>query len=206
MNRRAAVGVVAGLLAAGVGYQASRAEPDKPRAVPAARIGYVCLPELTKGYKRWATAAGSAAAGHAERVAKLTGLRDRASAAAARAAGAPDGVKAELEQQAVVAQRAFEDAARAAQAEDDRLAEAELRALYAEIRAAVAAVAVERGLTAVHGYPFSPATLARDAGGEPSAAGIGTVLLPPAVNVLYVDPAADLTAELLARLNARPAK
>lgn len=199
-NRTATIGVAVGAFAAGavVAHRPATAAAErneKKDAEAGGKVGYVLTQRLLIESAR--------AKAHGQQLAevrrkfddRLAGLRDKAAAAAnpfqltGRAKDGADSAK-----QAQAAQQEFQDAEGEARREFDARSDRLLAEMYKEVAVVAAQLAREYGLDAVQTYPIPPGTIdfrqQKDLLGAPGA-------------LLYVRRDADLTDEMLKRLDKR---
>lgn len=187
--------LVVGFLAGGLvapRVPAHAAPATDPTA--AGRVGYVFIPKVVHEADR--------AKKHGEQIRALQEkfavradfLRRALQAQQAELAGATAADRAGLERDLVKSQRELEDLDREARREVEGLQRKLIALLYQDVARAVAEVAKENGLDAVHTYTVSPGTA------DPVQ--IHGLLAAPAAPV-FVRPDADFTAEVLKRMNKR---
>ena len=158
------------------------------------RVGYVFVPKVVNEADR--------ARKHGEQIRTLQGkfavradfLRRALQAQQSELAGATGGDRADRERDLVKCQRELEDLDREARREVEGVQRKLISLLYQDVARAVAEVAKENGLAAVHTYTASPGTA------DPVQ--IHGLLAAPAAPI-YVRPDADFTADVLKRMNKR---
>ncbi|HVK16924.1 MAG TPA: OmpH family outer membrane protein [Fimbriiglobus sp.] len=158
------------------------------------RVGYVFVPKVVNEADR--------ARKHGEQIRTLQGkfavradfLRRALQAQQSELAGATGGDRADRERDLVKCQRELEDLDREARREVEGVQRKLIALLYQDVARAVAEVAKENGLAAVHTYTASPGTA------DPVQ--IHGLLAAPAAPI-YVRPDADFTADVLKRMNKR---
>lgn len=183
---------VGGMVAPRVPAYAAIVPGEKPPA--SGRVGYVFVPKVVNEADR--------ARKHGEQIRALQEkfavradfLRRALQAQQAELAGATGGDRAGLERDLVKSQRELEDLDREARREVEGLQRKLIALLYKDVARAVAEVAKENGLDAVHTYTTSPGTA------DPVQ--IHGLLAAPAAPI-YVRPDADFTADVLKRMNKR---
>ena len=158
------------------------------------RVGYVFVPKVVNEADR-ARKHGEQIRAQQEKFAvRADFLRRALQAQQAELAGATAGDRAERERELVKSQRELEDLDREVRREVEGLQRKLIALLYKDVARAVAEVAKENGLDAVHTYTASPGTA------DPVQ--IHGLLAAPAAPI-YVRPDADFTAEVLKRMNKR---
>jgi Skp family chaperone for outer membrane proteins len=183
--------VVGGMVAPRVPVHAAIAPGAEP---PGGRVGYVFVPKVVSEADR-ARKHGEQIRAFQEKFAvRADFLRRAVQAQQADLAGASAGDRAGLERDLVKSQRELEDLDREARREVEGLQRKLIALLYKDIARAVAEVAKENGLDAVHTYTAAPGTA------DPVQ--IHGLLAAPSAPI-YVRPDADFTAEVLKRMNKR---
>ncbi|HET6576422.1 MAG TPA: OmpH family outer membrane protein [Fimbriiglobus sp.] len=186
--------LVVGFLAGGLAApRVPASAAPAPGGEPAAgRVGYVFVPKVVNEADR--------AKKHGEQIHALQEkfavradfLRRAVQAQQAELTRAVGGDRATCERDLLKAQRELEDLDREARRQVEGLQRKLIALLYQDVARAVAEVAKENGLDAVHTYTVSPGTT------DPVQ--IHGLLAAPAAPI-YVRPDADFTAAVLKRMN-----
>jgi Skp family chaperone for outer membrane proteins len=184
--------VVGGMVAPRVPVQAAIVPGQKP--AEAGRVGYVFVPKVVNEADRARKHSAQIRALQEKFTVRADFLRRTLQAQQADLATATGPDRAEVERDLVKSQRELEDLDREARREVEGLQRKLIALLYKDISRAVAEVAKENGLDAVHTYTAAPGTA------DPVL--IHGLLAAPAAP-LYVRPDADFTADVLKRMNKR---
>lgn len=199
--------VVAGVFAGGLVVGAGLLRPQPLDAGPKVearplRAGYVCTSELMRDYTKWQDRAKRMTDRRTDGAKQLTAMQGVIAAGDKQLATATGDDKVRLANEMIEARRKFEDAERTLRETLDKEAADHLKGLYADIAAAVKALADERGLDVVYAHPGHPVRMFEQSKENPQAA-IDLLLRPQAVQPLFLRDEVDLTAEVVKRLNAK---
>ncbi|MDB5307192.1 MAG: hypothetical protein JWO38_1394 [Gemmataceae bacterium] len=200
MVRRLGLTTVAAVLvgAAVVGGTSSPRIPADAGPRPDLRLsqqtGYFHLPRVVKEYRRGIDSVARLTIRRTKLSRNLAGLRAMYQELQGRLVGAvnPD-VKERVGRELITVARVIEDTDRELNKSLNDRASLIIADLYRDIRGAVTELARDHRLTAVIAYPGNP--------GTENPLEMEMMLKSPAALPLYIDPAADYTDELLARLN-----
>lgn len=200
MRRLGVLAVAVGLAAAA--FVAGATAPPRLDVTAAGRpevklgqkTGYVNIPRLMKDYRRAGEAAARLNARWVRMSGNLVGLRAMYLDLQVRAQKAAEPKERDrVAREMLTVARQIEDLDRELnKALKDRASQI-IAELYREIRATIAEMAREHGLSVVHGHPGNPNT--------ENPAEMELLLKPTAAHPLYLDPSADYTDELIRRLN-----
>ena len=165
-----------------------------PGSEPPGRVGYVFVPKVVNEADRAKKHGAQIRALQEKFAIRADFLRRTVQAQQADLARAVGGERAAGERELLKSQRELEDMDREARREVEGLQRKLIALLYQDIARAVAEVARENELAAVHTYTVSPGTT--------DAVQIHGMLAASAAPI-YVRPDADFTADVLKRMNKR---
>jgi Skp family chaperone for outer membrane proteins len=197
----AAAVLLAGGFWAGAGFRsgASVAETPAKEAAPL-RTGHICMAEFMAKCRKWQAEAAAMTKLRAEKSEILLGLRTASEQKAAAAAAAVGDDRTDLQREAAALREKFEEAQKKETAEIDGRSATILRALHKQFSGVIADLVRERNFDAVYAYPACP-THGIQKEQEGTASAMDLYFRPPAMNPIYLRDSADLTDEVIRRMN-----
>lgn len=195
-----AVALVGTAIVTGAANPTNPAKPlPEAKAEPAgARTGYFNMARVMRESKRAKAGAEKLNAKRARATVNLQVMRQTYADLQAKLMSAGQGEKERLADEALKLARKIEDADREVQKTLNERAQTVIGTIHDELKAAVAALAKEKGLGAVLAYPDA---VTPEEANNPMIKELR--LKPPAAQPFYIDPELELTEELVKRLNEK---